>query len=154
MATFVSDQLTATRARTMAYPIEALVKMRQAYFSYTATGASTTPNDIDLLELPSGRVRVFPAQSLVHSDAWGASRVLDIGHKAYVGEQNAAVAADDDAFTTSQIDISAASQNTWDATLLKYDMFSMKGITVNATVSGGDQAANDTISGVCVFGTE
>lgn len=153
MADFLSDQLTAIAAGGKQFPIDTYGKFRMSYFSYTATGASTTPNTYDLFKLPPGRVRVLLPLSRITTDAWGASRVLDVGNRAYTGEQNAAVAEVDDEYIAS-LDISSAVTAVAWGTTLKKDFFSMGGITVFGTVSGGDQAAADTISGFAVYATE
>jgi len=153
MADFLSVQMTAIAAATIQYPIDIYGKMRISYFSYVAVGASTTPNTYDLFKLPPGRVRVLPPLCRLTHDAWGAARVLDLGNRAYTGEQNAAVAEVDNEYANN-IDISSAGAAVAWATLLKVDLFSMTGITVFGTVSGGDQAASDALSGFGVYVTE
>lgn len=153
MADFLSDQLTAIAAGTVQYPIDTYGKLRTSYFSWTSTGASTTPNTFDLFKLPAGRVRVLPALCRVTTDAWGASRVLDIGNRAYTGEQRAAVAEVENEYLNN-LDISSAVAAVAWSTDLKKDFFSETGITVFATVAGGDAAAADTISGFAVYATE
>lgn len=153
MADFIGVELTAIAAGTVQYPITVYGKLRMSYFSYTATGASTTPNTYNLFTLPYGRVRVLPCLSRITTDAWGASRVLDLGNRAYYGEQRTSVAAVQAEYIAS-LDISGAVNAAAWSTVLKKDFFSEEGITGFATVSGGDQAASDTIQGIAVYATE
>lgn len=152
-AAFDGEQFAKMRSGTdYLFPIDVSGKLRLLKFDWVAVGAGVTPTTISLTKLPPGRVRVLPWMSRLWHTAFGSSLVCDIGHAAYNTESNAAVAADVDAFTTTIIDIENAGNNiVLDATLHQFDLFSMKGIDVIATVTGGDTAAADALHGYIAY---
>lgn len=138
---FTSEQLApeGLYAKRL-YPIEDHGKLRfqYAYFKNLSGAAGDATSTVELVKLPPGRVRLVPHLARLRSSAFGASRVLKIGHRAYSkGSMSDLIAEDDDAFS-SALDISAAAAvaNSL-GTQLKYDLYSVAGITVFATVTGG-----------------
>lgn len=152
-AAFDSTQFGKMRSGTdFLFPIDVSGKLRFVKFDFVAAGAGVTPSTISLTKLPPGRVRVLPWLSRLWHTAFGASLVCDIGHAAYKTEQFVAVAADVDAFTTTIIDISSAGNNIiFDATQHQFDIHSVKGVDVIATVTGGDVAASDGLHGYIAY---
>lgn len=158
MATVQSQQLAQdNNANVRVYPIDRHGKFRVQYFKYeNLTGGTLADGtEIDLFDLPPGRVRVFPKLSSYRTTALGAARVLDIGHRAYYPSYNPGTAEieDDDAFVANK-DVSAAvSDAAFDGgqTKIKFDLFSRNGVRVYATVDGGTIPANGIIEGYMVY---
>lgn len=129
-------------------------KFRVQYFYYkNTTGAALDDGStIDLVVLPFGTVRILPGLCRLRTTAFGAARVLKIGHKAYQSTGNAGnnVADDDDAFV-SGVDISAAIANTALATTIKFDIYSRAEVTLYATVTGGTIPINAEIEGYFTY---
>lgn len=138
------------------YPVNDHGKLRIQYFTIPAVAVAGDANTtFDLCDLPPGRVRVIPALSQVTCSAWGSSRVLDIGHRAYVKVDpnyttTITESEDDDAFTPTAIDVSAAVTVRVGA-LPKFDLYSKSGVRVFATVTGGTVPQNATLSGFLVY---
>jgi hypothetical protein len=82
-------------------------KMRFFEFDYTQSGAGSIGDDVRLIKLPAGKVRVvLPLSRIAHS-AYGAARTADLGWHAYTGSDGTAVAADPNGLDDG-VDISAA----------------------------------------------
>lgn len=94
-----SDQIDRETARpvTIADPADSHGKLRMAYFNFAQSGAGDANSTVDLVKLPSGRVRVYAGLSRVAHSAFGSSRTLDIGHTGFTQLDGTAVAADEDA---------------------------------------------------------
>lgn len=109
VTTELSDQLTArTVPNTIMDPADIGGRLRFKYFTFTQGAAAGDANSTaDLVELPSGRVRIFAGLSRVSHSAFGASRTLDIGHAGYTEPDGDAVNADEDALH-SAADVSSA----------------------------------------------
>lgn len=138
-------------------PFDKHGKMRFDYFEIvpvvTLGDIGTT---IDLCDLPPGAVRVLPWESRVKTSAWGASRTLSIGHRAYQKIDPTSTTTTDEAENASAfvsaLDVSSAVNNVaWSATTQKYDMFSKAGITIFATVAGGTIPVAATLSGFVAY---
>jgi hypothetical protein len=141
---FNSDQMTKIINNDRLYPIEEHGKLRQNYaFFKNLSGAVGDANStVELFRLPPGRLSLRPLMSVLRSTAFGASRVVKIGHRKYARTATEDVAEDDDAFS-SAVDISAAGMATSPyGTQVKYDLYSLSGITVFATITGGNVPTN------------
>lgn len=149
MATVQSDQLTEGVRR---YPIDDHGKIRFAYFSYTATADLSANDEIELTKLPPGRIRVLPSMSRLATSAFGAGRTLDIGHREYMKRPagNDTEAEDVDAFADG-IDVSSAVADTKFGDALKYDIYSLGGVTVFAKVLGGTMPDTGTVEGYIAY---
>lgn len=132
------------------YPIDQHGKLR--FIFATVVNDAVAGDDGSMIKvgvLPFGRKRIIPWMSRYQVSAFGASRVMKIGHRAYYDRSDpsaAAQAEDDDAFA-SGIDVSAAAQAFWPAGatgLFKFDMFSREPIEIFATITGGTVPANAT----------
>lgn len=109
VTTETSTQIAArTTPGTILMPADIGAKLRFKYFTFTQGPAAGDANSTaDLCYLPAGKVRIFAGLSRVSHSAFGASRVLDVGHAGYTEPDGDAVAADEDALH-SAADISAA----------------------------------------------
>lgn len=135
-------------------PIESYGKMRSSRFSITLAAQADVTSTIDLVRLPSGRVRVLPYASKFWTSAWGAGATLSIGHRSYTGSDGVAVAADPVAFMAAT-SVAAVNSNTpFDQTKDKFDLFSRDGVTVYGVVGGANAPAAATLKGYVHFITE
>jgi hypothetical protein len=143
-------------------PVDDYGKLRISYFHYKNATGGTLPDgtEIDLFDLPPGVVRIFiPLCRFKTVVAGGASRVLDMGMRAYASKYNpnptALEVEDDDAFLAN-VDISSALGATvWPVMNdLVVDLSSRKGIRVFATIDGGTIPADLEIEGFCVYAVE
>lgn len=142
MATVQSDQMVEGYRKR---PFEEHGKLRflTAYFKNRTGGTLADGTEIDLGDLPPGAVRIVPYLSRYRTVvAGGASRVLDIGFRAYASKYNpnpqALEVEDDDALVANK-DISAAvAITTLDAgNDIFVDLYSRGGVRVYATIDGG-----------------
>lgn len=148
--TINADQLAEGYRR---YPIDDHGKFRIQEFQVSAlTGALADGGTIGLFWLPPGRKRIIPCLSRITHSAFGAARLLDIGHDAYMPRPpgNTPEAADPDAFVTD-LDVAAAGNAVAWSTTLKFDMYSLDEVLVYATVTGGTMPVGATLSGFCVY---
>lgn len=138
---------------------EAHAKLRVMPFTFPAiTAAGDIGTTIDLGILPPGRVRVYPSLSKLKASAFGAARTLEIGHTAYQKRDSAVETfepADDNAFTATALDVSAATNDLkLDASQLSFDLYSKKGVAVQAVVKGGTIPIGATAEGYLVYSYE
>lgn len=155
-----STQLTNAEAVPVVrtHSLDLAGKLRVAYFDFTQDGAGDVNSTIDLVKLPPGRVRVFPALSFVSVSALGAARTLDIGYAAYTDIAGDAVAAVED-FFWSAVDVSTAviadlvEATTTDLATGKIFQ-SQGGVTIQAKVEGDGIDDGETISGYIVFSSD
>lgn len=111
---------------------------------------------IELCDLPPGAVRILPWECRLKTSAFGASRTLSIGHRAYSKIDPTSTTTTDEpenasAFV-SALDVSAAVNNVaFSATVQKYDVFSKAGVTIFATVAGGTIPVAATVSGFVAY---
>jgi len=108
---------------------------------------------IDLAQLPRGPVRLNLTTSRIFWSAFGAARLLDIGHRAYEAADGSIVAAVANLFD-DDVDVSAAGNAALGSDfvlanfLAKTQRFlSAKGVTIFATVAGGTIPAGAIIEG-------
>lgn len=135
------------------YPIDEHGKLRANWFTLPpVTVAGDAGSTFLLTELPPGRVRILPHLSRISASAWGAARTLALGHKAYATRppDNTDEPDNPTAFA-SAIDVSAATNSIVWSTVLKYDVFSLAGVTVYGTVGGGTIPVGATLSGYVMF---
>src|SRR5262245_46670329 len=134
------------------YPVERWGKLRITYFDVTQGAAAGDINStFELCDVPYGRVRLLPQMSLISFAAFGAARLLDVGHLVYKDSSGADVAADYDAFAVG-IDVSAADADGIKiGNLLKWDFFSKGGVRLAAQVRGGTVPAGTNMKGYFIF---
>lgn len=124
-------------------------KVRIDYFDYTQAVAGDIGSTVELVTLPRGRVRILSKLSNIYWSAFGSSRTLSIGTRAYktidgVDVAEAAAALD------SAVDVSAAAAAVIGSalTLAKSIVWtSQGGIGIFATVAGGTIPLNATLTG-------
>lgn len=86
-------------------------KIHVCYFSFTQVGAGDTLSTAELVKLPAGRVRVLRSGFHIANSAFGASRTLDIGTRAYTKFDGTTQAEAGQAFKAA-LDVSSAAINT------------------------------------------
>lgn len=135
-------------------PIDDHGKMRIQFFELPVANpvAGDIGTTIRLFQLPAGAVRILPCLSRITTSAWGASRTLALGHKAYSTRppDNSDEPLNASAFFAA-LDVSAAVNAAAWSTVLKYDIYSRSGVEIYATVAGGTIPVNATISGFCTY---
>ena len=144
MATQLSVQLAEGYRR---YPIDDHGKLRFQYGSVAALAVAYAQNDqIELFKLPPGRKRILPCLSRITTTAFGSSRTLDLGHRAYSKRppDEDEEAEDVDAFIDG-MDVSSAVNAAAFSTALKFDMYSRTEVTVYATILGGTMPIGATL---------
>ena len=127
-------------------------KMRVQYFAVPAlTVAGDIGSTFEMFKLPPGNVRVLPRLCRIRNSAWGASRTFNIGHRAYMSRPpgNTMVAEDDDAFALG-LDFSSATDNSL-LLGIKFDLYSLQGVTVFGTVAGGTAPIGATVDGYFAY---
>ena len=83
-------------------------KMRFFEFDYTQDGAGSAGDDVRLVKLPAGKVRVvLPLSRIAHS-AYGAARTADLGWEAYTDSDGVTAVAADPNGLDDGVDISGA----------------------------------------------
>ena len=150
-----STQLTAELAGNIGAINELGAKFRIKRFNFTqGAAAGDATSSAELVQLPAGRVRVYPKLSVLSNSAFGASRVLDVGYKAYTSEAGAAVTADLD-FIDNDIDVSSAASAALGTDIAAADktayFASATGVTLVATVAGGTIPVAATLDGYVVY---
>lgn len=131
-------------------------RLRVKRFTFTQGAAAGDATSVQkLVKLPAGKVTVYTNLGYINWSAFGASRVLDVGHAAYNDPDGAAVAAGAAAWD-NDIDVSAAggAQLGSDVTagvgkIVEYN--SRSGVTIQASVAGGTIPAGATIKGYVVY---
>jgi hypothetical protein len=151
MATVYSTQLTEGVRK---YPIDDHGKTRIQYFFFqNKTGAALADGtEVELCDLPPGRVRVLPNLSRYRGTAMGASRLLDIGHRPYYKDNTVTpVVDDDDAFVANKDVAAIVSDVPFDVTNMKYDFYSKAGVRIYATIDGGTIPIDAIIEGYIFY---
>lgn len=143
----VTTEETTQRANQQTEPVTPIERsehgsMDALRFDHTQGAAAGDANStIDIWEFQGGLVRIAELHFAV--SAYGASRVLKFGHRAYVDNTGATVAEDDDAFA-SALDVSGAA-DIFD--LVDVLIESRDGFIMFATVTGGTIPAAATTAG-------
>lgn len=141
-------------------PFDEHGKLRFCYFNLPAVVvAGDIATTIDLCKLPPGATRILPWLSRIKVSAWGASRTLSLGHRAYSKRPpGAGAAASDDneaesfnAFINALDVSSAVALSAWSATVEKYDIYSRTEVTLFAKVAGGTIPIGATLSGFAAY---
>ena len=137
------------------------MKLRILPFTFTQGVAAGDAGSLAYLRrLPPGEVWFYPKASEIQWDAFGASRVLDIGYAAYTAPDGTAVPVsaakfDDDIDVSSEGEAALGSDYTHavagDTGQFK-KFTSREGVTIYATVAGGTIPAGTVISGYLVIG--
>lgn len=159
MATVQSDQVAAVDADTgkRLRPIDTHGKLRIDYFYYKNNTGGTLADgtEIDLLDLPPGAVRLLLPLCMIKTTAMGASRVLDLGTRAYSQNPAADMIVEDDDQFIANLDVSGAvARAAWQSpsnTLLKFDLYSKAGVRLYATIDGGTIPSLAEIEGYVVY---
>lgn len=158
MANFLSTELTNEAASIPTLnPVHKSTKLHFKYFTHTSVGGAAS-DTIEFVKLPAGDVRVFKTLSTVNCSAFGASRVLAVGLRAYTKyTDNSSIAETTDTIA-SALDISAIATKTMgnagnaltsDPTVLAQGK---DRVTVFGTVTGGTIPASAVLSGFIVYG--
>lgn len=134
-------------------PIDDSGKLRFLYASFVnGVAAADINSTLQCGSLPPGTTRVLPFMSRVGCSAWGAARVLSVGHAAYrtkqdvVGGGDGIQAANYTAFA-SALDVSAAlTVVVFAPAVLKYDIAAAQKVPVVAQVTGGTIPAAATLA--------
>ena len=148
---FVSNHTDGTSRLT---PVDRTGKFRVHVAKMQAiTVAGDSGTTISLGKLPAGRIRVLPEGIRLQCSAFGASRVLKLGHRAYAKELGAVEAEDDDAFGAA-VDVSAAAIKVGTLATLTFDMFSRTGVDLFGTVTGGTVPIGATLEVLVPYITE
>ena len=147
---FLAEHL---KAGVRQFPIDDYGKVRLMHFNVVPAVTGDAGSTARLLVLPHGRIRLIPNLSRFWTGAFGASRVLNIGYAAYTKEGGVDEVADPDAFVAAN-DVSAIGTAKVLGTTRKYDMFSRKGITVTAQVTGGTWPSGTVLEGYLAVVTE
>lgn len=145
----IAAQVNAGRMR----PTEDHGKLRVQYFRAVAGVAGDANSTIDLCELPPGAVRVLPGLSRISCSALGAGRQLDVGHRAYQKRYNEDEPQNFEAFIAN-LDVSSAVNGGAFGTGIKYDVYSLTGVTVAAQVTGGTIPQNSVVEGYITYAYE
>lgn len=149
--TYSSDQLAEDyRGR----PTNDHGKLRVQYFKATTAAVGDATSTFNLCLLPAGQVRVLPKLSYISVSALGASRVMDIGHRAYTKAGDGASATDEaedlDAFTAN-LDVSSAVTGVALSSSIKFDIYSKRGVVVCAEVAGGTVPSGAVVEGYITY---
>lgn len=107
----------------------------------------------DLIILPPGRWRYWQHLSKLFNSAFGAARLLDIGHTGYTEPDGDVIAADVDAIDSLHDVAAAGSYQPGDELLVDGSLLinSKTPVTIQARVTGGTIPAAATVKGVLVF---
>lgn len=131
-------------------------KLRIEYFELPATTvAGDAESTIDLTQLPPGNVRLLPSMCRLETTAFGSGRSLDIGTRAYSSRNPSAIGAVEnaeelDAFIDGKSVATALADEKF-SDVIKYDLYSVAGITVAAQVKGGTIPIGAKVSGYLVY---
>lgn len=132
-------------------PIDEHGKLRFLYGKTTVAVQGDIGSTFKLGTLPPGAVRVLPYLGAQGHSAWGAARTISIGLGAYRYKQDQASAGDgiqaaQAAIFASALDFSAlVTGAVLNATLMKWDVYSLGGADVIATLAGGTVPVGATI---------
>lgn len=136
------------------YPIDSHGKLRMAFFSVSALAVAYAQNDqIDLCKLPPGRKRLLPNLSRFTGSAFGASRTLHIGHRAYMARPvaQAAMEAENATALVNALDVSGALASVVWSTVMKYDIYSLDEVVLFASINGGTMPIAASLSGFVTY---
>src|SRR5262252_2307976 len=140
MAIQVYDPLSAA-AGYFKRPIDSHGKLRILYGKMVAAIAGDIGSTINLGKLPPGAVRLMYSLCAVKCSAWGAGATLNIGYSAYRSKQdqqaaNDGIEAGSANAIASALDMSASAVKSFNAALIKWDFYSLAGVSMIGTVAG------------------
>lgn len=135
------------------YAFDQIAKVRYAYASVAAIPVlGDIGTTVDLCRIPQGRVRVLPFLSYLWCSAWGSSRTLDLGFRAYYGSDGKTVVAEAATQMKAAKDVSSALAASQIDTASHIDFYSQasvdeksKGPILFGTVAGGTMPAGATL---------
>lgn len=148
--TYGEGKLSEAAAAYRYWPSEG-AKVRLAHFTWVnGSTVGADGSSVNLVKLPSGKVRILPQLSYIAVSALGASRVMDLGVRAYVASDGkTAVAAILNDFVNDR-DVSSATTGNF-GSAVKKDYFSATGLTICATIAGGTLDAAETMEGYVAY---
>lgn len=141
------DQVTAPVRKALALFSEGVVRVASMEAIYThaaAQGAGT--GELNLFQLPAGKIRVFPDQSWVVTSQYALNADLHIGFRSYTEPEGTVVAEDDNAFLDNA-DVGGAALDqalTLPATGF-LDINSRNPVTIYAMIDTGNIETGDTL---------
>lgn len=142
---YVADQPARKR------PIDEHGKLRFLYSRTTVAVVGDIGSTFKIGTLPPGAVRVLPYLGAQGHSAWGAARTVSLGLAAYRFKQDQAAANDgiqaaQPNIFASALDFSASVPGViLNAALIKWDVYSLAGVDVIATLAGGTVPIGATI---------
>jgi len=121
--------------------------LKIAYFSYTHS-AGAGDGEVDLVQLPAGRVRIFPDLCRIVSTQFASNADLHLGYRAYTDEAGTAVAEDDNAFLDNGDAGGGAIDAAWTLPAGGSAVYDTQGgLRVFAKIDTGNIEDTDTIDG-------
>jgi hypothetical protein len=151
MTVNVYDPLSAA-AGYLKRPIDNHGKLRTIYGKVVAAIAGDIGSTINMGILPPGAVRLRLNGCNLINSAWGAGATLNIGYAPYRFRQDQAALNDGiDAGSANAlgaaISMAAApgTRTPWQATMMKYDFYSLAGVSIIGTVAGAIMPAAATL---------
>lgn len=126
-------------------------KFRIAYFSCTQVGVGDTGSEFNLCKLPPGNVRVLPHLSRYSLSALGSARTLDIGFRAHQTQGDGTLEAEDPDALVANVDAENAISAAAISTAIKFDLYSVKGVTVMAQVNDAGIPDGATLEGFIAY---
>ena len=142
-----AEYTTQTAGAGSRLQVDTIAKMHIGRFSYThAAGAGT--GEINLLELPAGKLTIYSDLSRIVTSQFAANADLHIGLRAYTNSANVAVVEDDNAFLDNADAGGGALDSAWvlpAGGTTQID--SRNGVVLYAMVDTGNIEDTDTISG-------
>lgn len=121
-------------------------RVRIAAFDYTQSGAGTTGDDVNLVNLPAGAIRVL--EVYVAFSAYGSSRTLDLGYSAYTELSDGSTTAADPDAISANTDISSAGTVT---SVANDQISSTGGVIVKAQVNDAAPPDGATLNGWVLY---
>jgi len=121
-------------------------RVRVAAFDYTQAAQGSAGDDVNLVKLPAGSIRVLSVY--VAFSAFGASRTLDLGYGAIVELSDGTTTAADPDGISANTDISGAGAVTSTA---NKTISSTEGVIVSAQVNDGTLPAAATLNGYVLY---
>lgn len=152
-----SSQITNMEASpaVMIRPSDLAGRVRVARFQFTqGADVGDAPSTMDLVKIQGGAqgLTILKGMSRIVCSAFGASRVLDIGHTGYTKHDGTVVAADADilldgadisAIASLPLGVGTNALGTDDS----FDIDSINEVTIQGVVAGGTIPAGATING-------
>lgn len=102
MATYDSTQVANSKARPIVKnPVSDVGgRLRVQYFDFTVTTELSIDDEVNVVRLPAGRKRIFPALCVLTPDTHGSSRTANVGFRAYTDPDTGPVSEDPDGLAT------------------------------------------------------